>query len=258
MNEKLKAQIFSHFDQNGIAGHHLGKISFTINLEESINEPYNSQTIFKPYLFEFDLNDDELEETIIDYVFKTTNIKINSVNELMKMRQINGKPFFLLLNEHDRTKIKYCLAFGRIPGSVIFRDRDKIETLGNIEEINGDLGFSDSNIKDLGKLRRVEGSIWIAQPIEGVFTNLKSLQELEYVGGDLSIKNSNIENLGKLKYVGGNLNLRKTIIKDLGNVEYVGGNLFLPKELKGEIDTTKAKIVGKVKYFDDRSLKSIL
>lgn len=258
MNEKLKTKIFSHFDKNGITGHHLGKISLSINLEENKLEPYKSQNFFKPYLIEFDLTDDELEETILDYVFYTTNIKINSVNELMKMKQIKGKPFFLLLNEHERAKIKYCLAFGRIPGSVIFRDRDKIETLGNIEEIIGDLGFSESNIRDLGKLRRVEGSIWIAQPLEGVFTNLKSLQELEYVGGDLSIKNSSIENLGKLKHVGGNLNLRKTIVKSLGNVEFIGGNLFLPKELKGEIDTTKIKIVGKVKYFDDRSLKSIL
>lgn len=258
MTEELRKSIYSHFDRNGISGQHLGLISLIFDLEELNLETDTSQRIFKPNLSEFGLNEEESEQIIIDYVFYTTNIKIDSVNQLMKMRRIENNPFVLLLNEHERDKIKYCLAFGKIPGSVIFRDNDKIETLGNIEEINGDLGFSDTSMKDLGKLKRVEGSIWIAQSDNGIFTNLKSLQELEFVGGDLNIKNSNIESLGKLKHVGGNLNLRQTFIKTLGNLDFIGGNLLLPKELKKEIDVSKVKIGGKIKYFDDRSLKDIL
>lgn len=258
MTDELRQKIYTHFDQNGIAGDHLGVISFNIDLEEGKIDPYTTRDVFKPDLSRFGLNEQESEDVIVDYVFHTTNIRISSVNDLMNMRRIEDKPFVLLLNEHERNKIKYCLAFGRIPGSVIFRDKDKIETLGNIEEIEGDLGFSDSSIKDLGKLRRVDGSIWIAQSGDGIFTNLTSLQELEYVGGDLNIKNSNIVNLGKLKHVSGNVNFRQTFIQDLGGLEFIGGNLLLPKELKGQIDLSNTTILGKVKYYDDRSLKSIL
>lgn len=258
MTDELRHKIYEYLDNNGIAGYHLSSVSFTFDLNEQNSSQRAEKRLFRPKLSKFDLTADEDDQIILDYVYETTNIKIQSTNDLIKMRSIEGKPFFLLLNEHQRDKLKYCLAFGKIPGSVIFRNTDKVETLGNIEEIIGDLGFSDSSVKDLGKLRRVEGSIWIAQSGDGKFTKLKSLQELEFVGGDLSIKNSNIENLGKLKHVGGTLNLRQTFINNLGNLEFIGGNLLLPKELKGEIDTSKVKILGKIKYYDDRSLKSIL
>lgn len=258
MTDTLRQEIYSHFDKNGIAGSHLSSVSISFDITKKRIEPYTSQRIFQPKLSQFGLDSDEASQVIIDYVFHTTNIKIASVSELLQMRKINDKPFILLLNEHESDKIKYCLAFGTIPGSVIFRGTDDLETLGNIEEIIGDLGFSDSNINDLGKLKRVEGNIWIGQWGVSSFTKLKSLQELEFVGGDISIKNSNIENLGNLKRVRGNLNLRQTLVKDLGMVEFIGGNLLLPKELKGNIDTSKTTILGKIKYYNDRSLDSIL
>ncbi|MCC6371962.1 MAG: hypothetical protein IT236_13240 [Bacteroidia bacterium] len=174
------------------------------------------------------------------------------------MKNIDNKPFFLLLNEHDRQNLKYCLAFGNIPGSVIFRDTDKITSLGNIEEIHGDLGFSNSSVSDLGNLKKVHGNIWFGQTFVQKFTNLLTLHKLEYVSGDVSLKNSPIISLGNLKHVGGNLNLRQTFVEDLGFVEYIGGNLLLPKDMKGKIDTSKTKIMGKIKYFNDRSLESIL
>lgn len=258
MTDELVQKIFKYFDENGIAGEHLGAISIEINLDKDSSKPYKTSQIFKPNLSQFGLNEEDTEQVIIDYIFFTTNIKISSVNELIGMRNIGDKPFVLLLNEHQPTKIKYCLAFGRIPGSFIVRDTDRIKTLGNIEEIVGDLGFSDSNLEDLGKLRRIEGSFWIAQGGKGIFTQLKSLQELEFVGGDVNIKNSNIDNLGKLKHVGGNLNIRQTFVNKFDNLEFVGGNLLLPKELKGSIDMSKFKVLGKIKFFNDRSLDDII
>ena len=53
-------------------------------------------------------------------------------------------------------------------------------------------------------------------------TPIKSLGNLEYVGGSLYLENSSIEDLGNLKHVGGNLELQNTPIKSLGNLEYIG------------------------------------
>jgi hypothetical protein len=258
MDHVLRSRVYSFIDNNGIPCSHYRVINININTDQGTSGYEASPTKLLPDLSQFSLTKEETEELIINYVYQTTQIRIGSVNDLLKMRSLHGKPFFLLLNEHDRSNIKYCLAFKRIPGSVIFRDADGIETLGNIEEIDGDLGFSDSAIKDLGKLRRVSGNIWIAQTGKGMFTKLKSLQMLEHVGGNLNIKNSPIENLGDLKYVGGNLNLRETFVESLGKVELIGGNLLLPEELRGIIDLSKSRIVGKVKYFNDRNIQGIL
>lgn len=258
MTDKLRQKIYRFIDKNGIPGRHFGTLSFAIELQDNLEITHPTKTLFKPDFTIFNLSENEAEQIVIDYVFETTNIQIKSASDLMELKSINNKPFFLILNEHERDKIKYCLAFGKIPGSVILRGTDKIKTLGNIEEVLGDIGFSDSSIEDLGKLKKVNGNIWITQGGKGIFTNLKTLGKLEYVGGDISLKNSSIISLGNLKYVGGNLNLRQTFIEDLGDVEFIGGNLLLPKELKGNIDTSKTKIIGKIKYYNDRSLKDIL
>jgi len=257
MTEELRHKIYEYFDNNGIAGQHLSSVSYTFDMNEQNSSHVSEKRLFRPNLSKFNLSASEADQIVLDYVYHTTNVKIQSTNDLIKMRSIEGKPFFLLLNEYERDKVKYCLAFGKIPGSVVFRNTDKVETLGNIVEICGDLGFSDSDIKDLGNLKRIDGSFWISQS-GSTFTKLTSLQNIEYIGKDLNIKNSNISNLGKLKRVGGNLNLRETLVTDLGNVEYIAGNLLLPVELKGIIKTDNTVIQGKIKYFNDRSLKDII
>ena len=258
MTDLLRQNIYNYIDKNGIPGQHLGYISFEMNTDDNVTVPNYSRKVFVPHFRQFDLSERESEQIVIDYVFHTANIRISSAVDLVMMKNIDNRPFFLLLNEHDSQNLKYCLAFGSIPGSVIFRDTDEIISLGNIEEIHGDLGFSNSSVNDLGNLKKVYGNLWIAQTFVEKFTNLSTLHKLEYVSGDVSLKNSPIQSLGNLKFVGGNLNLRQTFIDDLGLVEYIGGNLLLPKDLKGKIDTSKTKIIGKIKYFNDRSLDSIL
>lgn len=245
--------IYQFFDKNGIPGRHEDRISILGNVFGDVFYNGVSETIFIPNLHSFGLTVEDAEKVIINYVYDTTGTRITSVNDLMKMRNVNGKPFFLLLNEHDRSKIRYCLAFGKLPGSVIFRDTDSFRSLGNISEIDGDLGFSDSNIQDVGALKKVNGSIWIAQSGKGIFTQLKTLGGLEFVGKDLNIKKSPIENLGELKHVGGNLNLRHTSIKNLGKLEYIGGNLLVSRRNREYLDLSKVKLIGKLKLFEDKT-----
>ncbi len=254
MDNSFRQTIYRYFDENGIKGKHLSSFGLTVDSSTLDIEQHHPESIFSPDLSQFKLYGNAAEKLIIEYVFETTNVKISSINELMKMRSLNSKPFFLLLNEHEFSNTKYCLAFGKIPGSVIFRDKDKIETLGNIEEIDGDLGFSDANIKDLGKLKKIKGDFWIAQYSN--VSKLQTLSNLQYVGKDLNIKHTYIADLGNLEYVGGNLNLRNTLITDLGKLKQVGNNLLLPKRLKGIIKTNGVKILGKIKYYEDIKIPS--
>lgn len=248
MSENTKLEIYKKFDSEGIKGDHLGSMYISVNadLEEITNS--GIQRIFQPDLSYYKLSQDKIEEIIIDYVFDTVNVRINSVNELMSMRSINGKPFFLLL---ESSKTTYCLALKKIPYSITLRKNDGIKSLGYIEEINGTLGLMSSSIVDLGSLKRVNGGFWVSA---GFDCPLKSLSNLEYVGEDLNIKYSQINDLGKLKYVGGNLNLRTREPFSLGNLEFIGKNLMLSKRYKDKFNLDGIQIQGKIKYFEDKTL----
>ena len=50
---------------------------------------------------------------------------------------------------------------------------------------------------------------------------MKSLENIEEIGGDLTIQQSNITDLGKLKIVKGNMNISWSKIQDLGVLEEV-------------------------------------
>jgi hypothetical protein len=107
----------------------------------------------------------------------------------------------------------------------------------------GDLDLSESDIKSLGNLIRVEGDLDL-----NFCRNLQSLGNLVKVEGNLDLKVSDIKSLGNLEYVGGYLDLIDTDIEtlenlvrveggldlsscenleSLGNLEYVGGGLDL-------------------------------
>jgi hypothetical protein len=60
-------------------------------------------------------------------------------------------------------------------------------------------------------------------------TPIKSLGNLESVGGSLDLRSSSVETLGNLKSVKGDFYLQGNAIKSLGNLESVGGDLRLYK-----------------------------
>ena len=124
-----------------------------------------------------------------------------------------------------------------------------IKKLNKVKKINGSFGLVDSIIESFGILKEVTGFMYVNT--WNVKTNFKSLNNLELVGGDLSLRYSNVEDLGVLKKVGGKLSLRDTNIKNFGVLEFVGGDLFLPMRMKNEIDFTNLTVKGKVMYWND-------
>ncbi|TLP79210.1 hypothetical protein [Maribacter sp. ACAM166] len=130
----------------------------------------------------------------------------------------------------------------------------EIKTLGNIESIRGDLGLLYTKIQDLGKLKRVGGDLWFSGSDEfinkGSF-KIKTLTPLEKVNGAVSIRGNSLTSLGTLKYVGKNLSLRFSKVTDLGNLEDVGGNLLISKYNLEYYDFSKIKIEGKIRKYND-------
>ncbi|MBE7691240.1 hypothetical protein [Tenacibaculum piscium] len=152
------------------------------------------------------------------------------------------------INIFTVTDLEKIITKNEIHSDIIIRG-ENIKKLEKIEKINGFFGVSDSAIESFGTLREVKGNLFIST--NTVFSNIKSLDNLEFVGGDLILRYSNIEDLGALKKVGGKLSLRDTNIKNLGILEFVGGDLFLPKRIEKEIDLTNITVKGKIKFWND-------
>lgn len=247
MSDDLREKIYHYLDKNGIKGKHLGSLSVKMDMYSNEITSNTTSRIFEPNLSMFGLSKSQAEELIVDYVFDTLAVRISSVNDLMKMRSVNGKPFFLQLESVDNTN--YCLAQSIIPGSITIRQNDNIDSLGYIEEVKGDLGFIDSKINDLGKLKIVHGSLWFSNCRSGF---LKTLGVLEKVNGDLNLKYCNVTDLGNLTYVGGSLNLRQRDSFDLGALKFVGKNILISKNQFGKFNIDNIEVIGKVKYFEDK------
>lgn len=245
----LKTKIYHYLDKNGIKGNISASISIGFNLEEQEVETKFPKT-FRLSSNPFNLTDKEFESIILDYIYDTTSIRIDSLINIDKYSSIDGLPFIIEIFKEGEFNSTFTLAFGTINGTLILDETDKIISLGNIETINGDLKLKGSSIKSLGKLKTVNGSIYIRQ-FDPPFTNLTSLDNLENVTGSAILKSSPIADLGKLKHVGATLNLRKTNISTLGNLEFVGGNLFLPRDKINLLDTSCVSVGGNLKYFSN-------
>jgi hypothetical protein len=142
-------------------------------------------------------------------------------------------------------------------------DETKIKTLGNLEYVGKTLYIDGVRIEDLSKLKYVGGNInlWLRQ-------TLKSLGDLEEVGGYFNISETNIESLGELKKVGEYLDLTATKIKTLGNLEYVGKDLYIAHckeldsfgELKyvgGEISMRKTPLAERMSESDVKRIINV-
>lgn len=240
----FKTNLYKQFDKEGIKCKRKFSIRLSFGYEGiTTNESPNT---FSPSSDYYRISPDKLNEIIIDYVYDTTSFKLESVQDLKKLQCIDGVPFFLELTDSDPSYVRYSLARRFIPGTVIIRD-NQITSLGNIEEIDGDLALIGSSIRNLGSLQKVNGSFWIAQ--FHPFTYLETLGNLEVVGKDLYLKGSPIKHLKNLQKVGGTLNLRNTQIESLGNLSHIGHCLYLPKSKKGAFDLASISINGSVRYY---------
>lgn len=100
-------------------------------------------------------------------------------------------------------------------------DWHKVETLGTMVSVGGDLNLYNSSIETLGNLVSVDGSLDLRR------STVSSLGNLRRVGRWMHTSSSLLRTLNKLEYVGNDLSLELTWVKSFGNLKYVGGDLIL-------------------------------
>ena len=135
-------------------------------------------------------------------------------------------------------------------GDINLGDNTSIRSLGNLRYIQGNANLAWSSIEDLGELTEVGGRLNLSlSSIE-----LKSLGNLNKVGGCLSLEGTGITSLGNLEFVGSNLDLSNLKIESLGKLKYVGSCIVLSgtplskKYTKEEIEDMLEELGGLVVY----------
>ena len=156
------------------------------------------------------------------------NFEGSQIVNLGSLEEIGGTAYFGYSPVADLGSLR------RIGGD--FSDYNaKLESLCNVEEIGGYVSIL-SKLKDLGKLKKVGGTMMIERS-----STLTGLGELEEVGGYFVLESDKITSLGKLKRIGGELRLFNKI-KDAGNVEEIGLNVSGMPGLHEDEDTRKCLI----------------
>jgi GNAT superfamily N-acetyltransferase len=169
---------------------------------------------------------------------------------------------------------------------------DSVEKIEGLEYVGGDLTLVGKNIKSLGSIKTITGDL--NGDFNPKFESLGELEEVgalninfEYLtslgnlkritNGGLDIRSKyRLQSLGDLEYVGGDLTIRKTI--DLGNLKEVNGDLVIDADIQslgqlesvagdleferitdgplGPVDLGNLKTVGRDLIFDPYRLKS--
>jgi len=119
----------------------------------------------------------------------------------------------LNLDENDLFKF-----ITEIKNDAIFADSN-LSNLGALKKIGRNAYFSHSNISNLNNLKTINGDAFFD------FSPISNLADLETIGGDARFEMSNILNLGKLKTIAGNVYLgngSKLKRNDFINIDILG------------------------------------
>lgn len=258
--------IFEYLDKIGIPFKRMAGIKFdyenSTNYLEDVNSPFytdkeNQFSSYSSVVIElpFKLSQDEQQEVVFDWIKYRTGFGVSDVNVLPQAQVYDGKPF--LIESYNMGTLKF-LNFSNltIPFSFVVRDK-RIKTLGRIELINGSLGLDEIKIENLGDLEQIMGDLWFSGSDEFKRRGfkLRTLNPLKRVGGNVSIRGRSVTSLGTLNYVGGNLSLRFSGVKNLGSLKYVGGNLLVSKYNISGYDFSKVEVRGTIRRYNDDARK---
>lgn len=162
-----------------------------------------------------------------------------SVDLPKSVKKIDGVSIGASLELFDGTEI---INIKTIPGDFYINRVDGMKSshsaTGSIEEIGGSAHLSSSSSASLGNLKVVHGYLSLPKNIRNtgnltsvgdsvfIMREIESIDNLEYVGGDITISSPLLSSLGNLKYVGGDIEFSSSSkIKTLGKLEHVGGRV---------------------------------
>ncbi len=143
---------------------------------------------------------------------------------------------------------------------------DENDIFNHIKEIKNDINIrNNTNLKSLGQLQKIGGNTNFSK------SQITSLGQLQEIGGDALFYESQITSLGQLQKIGGDANFYHSQIKSLGQLQEIGGkadfcesqitSLGQLQEIGGDalFRNSKIKDLGKLKeiggdvYIDETS-----
>ena len=98
----------------------------------------------------------------------------------------------------------------------------RLKEFTNLTYVKGNIDLKGSLIESLGSIERTDGNIDLSEP-----NKLKSLGNLEFIGGYFNASGGDINDMGNVKQIIKFANFGNSKIQSLGNLESVGGSLFL-------------------------------
>ena len=128
-------------------------------------------------------------------------------------------------------------------------DIDENKMFKFIEEIKGNAYFTNSNVVNLGKLKK------IGTDVNFSYSKVKDLGDLEVISEDANFSNSQITSLGNLRHIGGSVDFSESKITSLNKLESIGFDVsFFATEI---IDLGNLKSIGGTAKFIDSKIKSL-
>ena len=180
---------------------------------------------------------------IIGYI-KLDETDIESLGQLVSIRgnAVFGESGRYGSSEHY-SELKDLGQLEFVGGNLTLKG-SKIESLGKLRAIKGDVNFANSDVKDLGDLETIGGSI------EAFGREMKSLGKLKKVMGSIDFGYSQIEDLGQLESIGGLADFYQSEVRNLSQLKSIGGDLNMPTKVEnlGQLQTVGGDI-----YLDNES-----
>jgi hypothetical protein len=125
-------------------------------------------------------------------------------------------------------------------------------SLEKVSHISGYLGFSYSKNIDLGNVITIGGDLWISS-----YCNIVEkidLKTLETVFGGFRMTDVPLHNLGIVNYIGGDLDIRNTMVKNVTHSLVINGNAHLPNTMRDSLNDDFI-VVGKTKFYKLKTLQ---
>jgi hypothetical protein len=162
------------------------------------------------------------------------NDKIITITKIEELNKYINEEGIIDISLHIRgLEITKLIGVKKISKHLFLGDTE-FEDLGDLEIIEGDFSIWNKRnilkLNSLGKLKKVNGDLNLR------FTNIKCLGSLNYVGGNLNIRDTEITNLSLISKVGKNIDLPKKL-KSIINISHIeiGGKVKYwnqPKKLR--------------------------
>lgn len=136
----------------------------------------------------------------------------------------------------------------KVDGSVFFNETN-ITSTGALKSIRRDAYLEDSKVSRMPNLEYVGRNLYASYT-----TELKTLGNIEYIGGMLDVVGSDVEDFGKVRYVGKSVLAKNSKVKNLGQIETIGGCVSMDEFDCEDLSNLK-HVKGNI-YFMDSKVKN--